>query len=357
MKVEVLQGLLSPYSKVSNRAAMAAHYKCLELQPGLIRGCAAFGILETTCTLDIDQGCYVDTHTFMSVVSSLPEREDINMMVEAGVLLWMAGSAKGKMATVVLPADAPMPVIDVGEFKASYTIHAPFIHALRSGTISGTDQSLQTIGMYGVLLENRDFPVIATSDNSTLAWARFGEDVLPGFPDVSYLPPDAVELLKNIVIDGGLLHLVNVDTFLYDNKDRRFLFHTVPPIKHNLRDVVEKFVDKDSLVATIPPDRIKAFIKRASALAESRKSTFVDIGATDGHLSISFTEGTAQSDEYYMVENQRLPEMQPVTVDATKLARALEVTDELVMDYMDQRVLVFRSKDTGFMYILAGLKK
>jgi hypothetical protein len=132
------------------------------------------------------------------------------------------------------------------------------------------------------------------------------------------------------------------------------MLKTVPMIKHDIATVVGKFIEKDDTVAPIPPDRIKAFIKRAGALAESRKSTFVSLGAYDGHLSISFAEGTTSSDEYYLVDEHKVPDMAEVKLDANKLARALERVDELVMDYMGDHVLVLRNNDTGFCYIISG---
>jgi hypothetical protein len=81
MKVAILQNLLAPYRMLCNRHAMAPQYKSLQLAPNLIRGCASYGILETPCEMDLDVTghCYVDAHTFLSVVNSLPETEEILM--------------------------------------------------------------------------------------------------------------------------------------------------------------------------------------------------------------------------------------------------------------------------------------
>jgi hypothetical protein len=354
MKVAILQNLLAPYRMLCNRHAMAPQYKSLQLAPNLIRGCASYGILETPCEMDLDVTghCYVDAHTFLSVVNSLPETEEILMGVESGVLLWAAGTAKGKLATLDVPN---MPEITgTTTAKDHYVVHAPLILALRAGIISCLDQSLQTVGMYGVVMDNRDFPVICTSDNTTISWATFGEDPVTVFPDLCYLSPDAVVLLNSIIIDGNTLSCFAEDKFLYESKYRRFLFTTVPPVKHDIKSALGKYVEKDGHAIPIPPDRIQAFIKRATALAESKRSTFVEIGAAEGHLSISFTEGAAQSDEYYLVDNKTLPDMIPARIDASKLARALALADELVMDYIQDKVLVLRHSKTGFHYVIMG---
>ena len=50
----------------------------------------------------------------------------------------------------------------------------------------------------------------------------------------------------------------------------------------------------------------------------------------------------------------KLPEMQPITVDALRMARALSLSDDMVLDYIDKNILVMVNKTGSFRYVISG---
>jgi hypothetical protein len=351
MKVAQLQGLLAPFKTLSNPKSLATKNKALYLSPTLVRGCSSYGILEAGVELALPAGeeCFVDAQTFLSVLASLPDGGTLELALQAGALCWQAGSAKGKLAVLDVQ---DMPVIEgEPEFDIAYEVTAEFIKALDCGALSCNDESLANVGMYGVVINNIDFPSIGTSDNTTISFCPFGDEVLEQFPESICLPPKGTNILSSIVRKEGIIWFGD-ETFNYADENYRFLMRSIPPLKHDIRGMVERFCGGD-IIVPIPPDRVQAFIRRATALAETKKSTYVSLGAAEGHLFLSFSEGVSESDEFYLIDEMELPDMPAVRLDANKLARALSEAQEVVMDFMDKKVVVLTNTKTFFQYIIS----
>ena len=152
--------------------------------------------------------------------------------------------------------------------------------------------------------------------------------------------------------DGVLF--VDDDSMFYEDKLRSLFIKQVPKLSRDIGETLDKFSGGD-VIAKLPPDRVLAFIKRATALAEQRKQTYVAIGVEDGRLTLSFDEGTASSDEWCLVEglNDDLT-IEPIKVEALRIARALEHSDELVLDHIERHALVLRGSDPEFHYLVSG---
>jgi DNA polymerase III sliding clamp (beta) subunit (PCNA family) len=308
-------------------------------------------VLEAVVDITLNAECYVDAHTFLNVLGSLPDGATLEMELDNGVLLWAAGNAKGKLGTVDVSDMLTLP-----KFKpdAAYKVSNEFIRALKCGTLSCTSPALASVGMYGITLDNKDFPSVLSSDNTTASFCPFGEEPAYGFPDTCCLPPLGVELLSGIMSTGGTIAFKD-DALFYTDKSYDYMLTTIPPLKHDIRGIIDQFSEMNNVVP-IPPDRVKAFVKRATALAESKKNTIVTMGAEDGNLVISFEEGASQADEYYLVDGVKLPDMPFVKLNADALARALEQAEELVIDYMGKGVVVLVNTKTMFIYVISGRK-
>ncbi len=104
----------------------------------------------------------------------------------------------------------------------------------------------------------------------------------------------------------------------------------------------------------IAPERISAFVNRAAAMSEAKRGTAVSIGAQNGRLTISFKEGTATSDEYYLIDKElEVPDLPSIAIDGSKLARAMQHIDTAVLDHMEDGVLKLRGENPDFRYIIS----
>ena len=89
-------------------------------------------------------------------------------------------------------------------------------------------------------------------------------------------------------------------------------------------------------------------------MAADKKASTVGIGATDGRLTLSFSEGATQSDEYYLVDE--IPDLAEVQIDAPKTARALQYVEEIILDHIASHVVVLRGESGGvvFSYLISA---
>lgn len=344
-----LKEFLAPFKILGNRHALSPMYKCLEISEHAVKGCSNVGVLEVVCSLGLDKTVYVDTSTFLSIIDSLPQEQELVLADMDGLLVWSCGSAKGKLALVVIDG---MPVINRPKRNDSWDVPAPFAAALKLGAMS-CDGTTLTSGMNGVCIDNRhEYLEVYTSDNVTVSCVTLADTHIEGAPELITISADAAELLAFVISKGGVLD-VNETSVYYHDAGCRLLLKQVTPLKHDLAAVLANF-SKCDVVAAIPNDRITSFIKRTAALSETKKTTHVTLHADHGQLALSFAESLAGSDEYYLVEGLVIPDLLEIKLDANKLARALSHVDEVVLDHVGKGAVIFRGLNPEFMYMIAG---
>ena len=345
---------LAPFAQMANRHAMSPVYKCIEIGPDYVRGCSQYGIMDAAIRLGIGQTIWIDAQMFVSVLKSLPA-DEVEFEIKGNSLEWSCGLSTGKLA---LLGTQQIPMLDEKLLPQGSPWAPPdsFPDALDLGALSCGSIGMASAGVYGVLLDNRgDFSVLS-SDNITVASCRVCASV-PDFPERITFSPEAIAMLAT-VLDGKVqdVSISLDDRALYCvNKAFRLLIRPIPAIKHDLRDIIANFGQGDA-VAALPRDRLAAFIKRALGLAENKGQSYVSLAAAEGALSMSFSEGAAASDEYYLVDGLVVPTLPEIKLDAGRVARVLAHADELILDHMERRVLVFRGKTPPFLYMVSGMQ-
>lgn len=302
--------------------------------------------MRSNADLGLKDEIFVDANTFIAVVDSLPNDQEVKFSASEGALAWKCGAARGKLALVdINEMQKPRAPKDGDEFK----IKESFIRALGLGALSCDSNSLHSVGMYGVVIDNRKRVGILSSDNTTVSHARFDSRGFAG-PEQFTIVPDAVELLTEVLqVDGQMT--LSKDYAYYQDEFHQCQVGRVADLKYDLQEVRAKFA-KPEIVVPLPRERVIAFTKRASALASNRRETYIFLGAEKGKLTMAFAEGAAQSDEYYLVDELEVPEMEPVKLDASKFAKALEHSSEVALDFITENVVVLRG--AAFEYIISG---
>jgi hypothetical protein len=352
--------LLAPFRQLSNKSALAVTYRSLELSGFEISGAARHGMMAVQGDFGIPEGppIYVDANTFISILGSLPKDHEVELNLEdGGVLGWACGSAKGRLALLKIPE---MPHIEPQALDSDASVGwkptVAFAEALRLGMLSCGNESLASIGAYGVVLDNTGDLCVYSSDNVTISSA-FLEDSKPidGPPTLTF-SPEALGLLATVMNpkneQAGMAF--TEQHIYYVDESYRLLIKQIAPLKINIGAVFERFTSSDIMVE-IPRDRITAFIKRISAISESKATTIL-IGASKGKLNMSFSDGLASSEEYYLVDELEVPDLPPIELDAAKIARALAHTTHIVLDYIGDNVLILQGADPIFQYIISGKK-
>jgi hypothetical protein len=355
MNSSELNAALKPFRQIANNNALSPIYRSLAVSAKRIRGEASFAHLDAAVDLPLEREICVDTRIFLAVVDSLPSNSDLTLEANENVLAWKCGSASGRLALAAI--DIPkVPWPRTG--NAAFTPTDAFKQALELGALSCADQTTDSSGLRGVVIDNRGDLTIASSDATTLSVASLDLG-FKDWPDLVTMPPDGMRLLASVITadEGDLAFQAAgkagdpAHMYYSDTKLRC----AIPQAKALTRDLAKtvKEYSGEKVTAELPRERVRAFIKRIAALAESRYDAYVELGAKKGRLTLGFMEGVVTTDEYYLVESlKKIPDLEPVRLNAIKLGRALEHVDRVVLDYIDKRAVVLRGD--GFGYIIAG---
>jgi hypothetical protein len=339
---------LSPFALMINRNAMAASYKCLGLSSSIVRGCAAFGVMEVDVDLPLsDALIYVKADEFMQVMKSLPAA-DLELSVKENSLHWKCGSAKGQLA--LLGDKIEIPEMPEALYASTMEVGDEFAAALSMASLAAGSTALLSVGLYGVTLINDDYLEGFASDNRTFSTARLCAHV-DDAPDIATLSPQTTELIASIISDGSL--------FGFDDKGvycatatTRLAVNQVAPLKHDLRKMADKYQD-ETLVAPLNRDIIAQFIKRADAMADERGRATVSLSVEKGAAMLAFQGSKSSSEEFYLVEGQKDITVEPIKIEARRMARALAHATDLIFDYSRQGALVLRGAN-GFRFVISA---
>jgi hypothetical protein len=351
--VDDAKELLAPFKKFCNKQALSAVYRTLRITPDRVTAASANGLLEVLCELGLEAEALVDATAFLALLDSLPSTEELALSVDKSVLQWTCGSAKGRLALAALEN---LPTL--GKMgKPTWQPPVGFIDLLRAGGLSCQASTLASVGMHGVSLHFDEEAVRAcSSDNLSISMATLEIEGLP--PGLSGDPltfaPEATTLLADLIAEDGAI-LFRDDYIYYRDAGTRLLLKQIAPLKHDLVKGASRFAGR-KLLATIPKERISAFIKRATSLSEAKRNSTVTLRAEHGQLSLEFSENTAASDEYYLVDGLALADELEIKVDAVRLSRALAYVDRVALDHVGEGALIFIGEDPDFVYSIAGKK-
>lgn len=355
MLASELTAILAPFAQLANRHALSNVYRALYITPDKVRGCAPWGILEADAELGVSAPFWIDAAHFIAVVRSLPE-DDVQLELKGGGLVWSCGMADGKLA---LLGDMKFPEVSWKPLSAANLWEPPksFLAALQLGALSCGAMSMASAGVYGVIINNTDaMMTVESSDNVTIALCEACETI-DAFPEKTVLVPDALNLmiaiLKTKSKESARVEIMEKALYVGIG-GYKLMLRPAPSLKHDLRALIDNFSAHETVVE-IPRERIAAFIKRASALAEAKQHTYVILRVVEGALSLSFSEGTATSDEYYLADAlEGIPEMPEIKLDAARVARVLAHADKIALDHIERGVLVFFGEDPVFQYMISG---
>lgn len=356
MRSNELVTALAPFAQLANKHALSPTYRSVQITPDCIRGWSSYGMMEAAVSLGVDATFALSAEVFYAVARSLPEAEEVTLKVNGGVLHWSCGAADGKLA--LLAEEIKALTIERPKTRGkSWKVPDDFLEALRLGSLSCGNQSLASLGIYGIVIDNRGELLVTSTDDITISSCIAGESVKV-FPAMTTLSQEAVAMLVTVVgfgDDGATLEIDDKDIYCASGV-LKLLLKPISALKQDIKALRDNF-EAEEVTITIPHDRIAAFIKRAGALAESKAHTYVMLEVAEGAMKLAFVEGSAATDEYYLVEGLDAGDLPPIKIDAARLARVLAHTDRLVLDHLDKSVLILRGDKPSFSYMIAGRKE
>jgi hypothetical protein len=349
MRSDDLAKQLAPFRLVASRTAHSPEFRAIELAPDHVTACASFGLISAAIEIGITDTVYADASVFLATIRSLPHDKPVVLSSEGGVLSWTCGQARGRLALLPKPDMPSVPDFSPGIEPTPTT--GELARALDLGSVS-CDEAMQAIAnTYGVVLDNRNGTTAYSTDNTTLSAYDLG-DMFYDVPPLVPLPPHGAALLAGVIEDGGLIE-INSNTVIYHDEHTSCAVRQIKPLSVDIGSLRQQYADLDAITA-IPRDQINTFIRRVTALTESRHDARVAVGVTDGKVTLDFSEGSIASDEYFELsdELQGFPDMPPISVPAVKMARALNDCNEIALNHLDRGVIALRGGP--FCYLVSG---
>lgn len=356
MKAETLYGLLGPVAMISNKHALSPQYRSMYISPNMVIAKSTYGTVEIDVELPgLTKPCFIDTTTFMAVLNSMPPGEDLTLKQKDDSITWKCGHATGKMAALGLEPFAPL---GRKPKKTNWPAQLELAEGIDLGALSCENNTLAAIDMYGIVIDNRDGRVVVYAcDNVTVSACFALPESIPNAPEIMTLSPEAAALLSATMKRGnqGKLEFFDENIY-YRSENTRLLLAQSADLKKDVGELLSMYKDgKKKNIIVIPPARIAAFVNRVNAIADSRKDAHVTLKVEEGRIALSFSSGTAASDEYYMAEGLGgVKEIAPIDLKADKLARALRYVQGIDISHLDKGVVVLRGEKPMFRYMISG---
>lgn len=349
-----LKRLIAPVKLVASRSAMAPKYQALEIAPDGLKACSSFGLVDIAAELDVNQTVYVDASAFLAVVDSLPDNEAVRIVLSGTAIEWDCGNANGRLARLPTVADMPsLPEYSKGDVVADDYDANEFSQALTLGGLSCPPVSVGAASMFGVQFDNGNEEArIAATDSVTLS--TYTLDPLNGAPDRVTLSPPAAELLADVIGRAGRAPQVlefRDNTVICRSTVTSCMVNKVPPLKVDLSQILSNYTRRDHVVR-LEISRVAKFVRQANALAENRRNARVMVGLQHGILSMNFNEGSADSDEHFLIGSDDDVGFAPVVLSVPKMARVMSHVTSVVLDYATDGIIILQGG--GFDYYISG---
>jgi len=353
MDAGTLAAALAPFVPAADPKALVAAHRFLLVSPDRLAVRTARVSADSafqTHVAGLDNWIAVNCAQLAGVVGSLPEKAPITLALD-GALTWKCGGASGSLATQ--PAEAPKPLPRI---LPSFVRGSPALAALFDlGAVSCSGSHLNSVGLYGVALR-RDGRSLwcLSSDNVSISAARMELPEDAGEPWQVTMAPTEAALLATLLGSPDSSLAIRGGQVQYTAPGFQAVVGLVPPLKHDVNAMFAPFSGGGTVIP-LPAALVGKFVKRTAALAESKKTAAVTLVADAGLLTLQFAEQRSQTEEKFpLAEGVEVPERMQITIDAAKLAKALQHTDDIVVDHMARRCVTFRNRAQTFWYVIAG---
>ena len=346
--------LLAPFRHALTKNSFNTAHQCIEITKDSVRCRSSHVAMDVSINLDIAEyvePVHVNGETLLAVLGSLPDDKELKLAFRDHALHWTCGTTKGKIACLDLAAMEKIPYISSAEVQPPES----FTAALELGSLSCDATAMSSVGMSGVLIDvSFTPPIIVSTDDVTLS-ACFFAGVMPvSMPDQITLSAETIPFLMNTISDIGYW-LIDDNTLLYSDGVSDMALSLASPLTRTetMLSLVLK-CNKGKITAPIPMDTMRSFLKRADALTNNKPQLSVVIIAEGDRITLEFDEAIMQTQDYFTVPGLVIDRKVSVRINARKFARALKYADEMVLDFIGDRMLVLRSAKRGFLYIIGG---
>jgi len=360
ISVSELQHAIEPIVIASERKSVNPDYRLLQINPDDMVIVGQGAAVRVMFSLGLSESFCVDAASFCAVANFLDKSQHITFTLENSVLIWSSKHAKGKIATAA--------AVDLYTNFEAASSSFDSIGAMRTcpqltnlislGSLSSNNGMLVNGAFAGFAVYPKQpdgFTYCASSDNKTIALAYEKIDVPIKKP--VYFSSTSVKLLVMLSKRDGFFHFGDrAVTFISDDERTEVIVNQIDALRYDILVAAKKFVIQ-SPVHRVKLERqsINLYTKRVAELSERFNHAEVTLVVKNGGISLQFSEGVTENEEYFVVDQLDVTADMKVRLSASNISLALKQCSMLVADFMDKDVLIFEDDDArNFTYIIAG---
>jgi hypothetical protein len=359
MLASTLSDLLKPFEVASKVRSLDPRHSKLMLDKQGLHYESLKTVIHAWAPLGVKDPVGVDVYAFLELFRNKnPGNEEISFLVEGTKMEWSYGKVYGRIV-VSPPHEIPLaPEVPEKDFVPA----SPELgRALDLGGSSNSNIALRTVGLYGVqILSTKTETWCLSSDNRTISAA-----ILPLYLKQARQPisvgPEELEFLVYLCSRGGRLAFLP-SAILYEDQGISALIKLKEPIQHDLLGIVNRYRTQPKKIVPLDKEVVQTFVRKVSHLSTLKYRTPVDLYVAEGKVLLAFEDERLSVEEFYEVTKERIESDVEfhVTICSASFGssgtpgQAIAACDEMIADYADQKVLVFRSADDAFYYLTAA---
>ena len=359
ISVSDLQFAIEPITIASERKSVFPDHRLLQINPDNMVIVGSMASVRVMFSLGLSESFCVDAAAFCAVANFIDKSQEIVFTLENSVLTWSSKHAKGKIATAAAvdlytAFEAASSAFDcIGAIRTSPAL----TNLISLGSLSSNNGMLVNGSFAGFAIypEQSGITYCASSDNKTIALAYEKIDIPIKKP--VYFSNTSVKLLVTLSNRDGFFNFDDrAMTFISEDEKTEVIVNQIDALRYDILIAAQKFMIENPLHRVkLETRNIALYTKRVAELSERFNHAEVTLVAKNGGISLQFTEGVTENEEYFVVDQLNITADMKVRLNASNISLALKQCNTLIADFMNKDVLIFENDDArNFTYIIAG---
>ena len=336
--------------RISNSGSLSSLCRSIEIGSEKVRVYSEYGNMELTIDkTGITNPVLLDTSALNAVCKYLPSNSEIEFDEKPNKLNWKCGNASGSLNYVMTDDEIPTITHKDYPWTPQENLGAALILAG-----SACQMAAVPFGLYGIVIEPDGQKLRILSSNSTSMASSTIEKGNYPFEKITVRPP-VPEIIANFVDQCPNCKLDVTQNGIFIKGD--WLSAHLPlgvTLDRDLCEIADKFTGTDT-VAQIDNSAIKKFIGRAKLLSDKNVSFTVSLKIEKGQLILSHSGISSSTEEFFLASGlDETLSYSTVALPADLVVIPLQYVNKIVLDYMNDKYLVMRGENPGFVYIIGG---
>lgn len=347
MKLKEMQAvirLIRPFTTGNSTTS-----KPVILRESSVEAFAIWGRILTVAETGIASPVGVDGQKLCSIIQSF-SGDGLLMVASGSTLSLQCGAARATLAL------HPIANAEAADFTAHGVtpVAAPpaMSSALALGSISCVD-ALAVAGLRSVSIDTRQAGLckIYSSDNRTIAIAELPWPEAPKL--LTAVSPEVVDFVQLFLSEKSVMFELG-ETGMGMTSDTSIVelaYLAIP--KQDILKSASGCPNRD-LRVPVPKEAATTFVKMVQSLSDDKQNSVVTLVVKDKQLLFQFSDNTTQAERLFDLDAIDSGMTGTAALRAHALATALQKSECVYLDHMDNKVLIFGGSKPQFEFYVAG---